>query len=240
LRISVKENVLYTLKFSVKGYNITDMHSKVLWYNITEDLTEGNAFSANYINLCYLGLKNGEWYNIEETFLAPKGAVKARIYFLANRLKNFTSTEMHIDDVSFQEVEIILKNREEIFYSIKSLEYIRINPTEYIVKVNATKPFMLSFAESYDPLWVAYLNGEKIQSTPLYGVINGFYITQTGILEITIEYEPQRWFNYGCAISLTTFLACTAYLTYSWLKTKPYGKELKVLQRTSKQSSLKN
>ena len=71
---------------------------------------------------------------------------------------------------------------------------------------------MLSFAESYDPLWVAYVNGEKIQSIPLYGVINGFWINQTGLLEITIEYEPQRWFYYGLVVSLLTFTGCVLYL----------------------------
>ena len=100
------------------------------------------------------------------------------------------------------------------------ISYQKIDPTKYTVKVNASKPFMLSFAESYDPLWVAYVNGEKIHSIPLYGVINGFYINQTGYLEITIEYEPQRWFNLGCIISLTTLLACTTTLTITHIKQK--------------------
>jgi len=219
--IFIEENALYKLKFSVKGCNITDMHAKILWYNITEGLKEGNAFSVDYIKLCNLGLKSGQWYEIEKTFTAPRGAVKARIYFLANRLKNFTNTEMYIDDVSFQEVEIILKNREEIFSSVKNINFQKINPTKYTLKVNVTEPFVLAFCESYDPLWVCYVNGQKIHSIPLYGVINGFYINQTGYLEITIEYEPQRWFNLGCTISLTTLLACTTYLTITHIKQKP-------------------
>ena len=79
---------------------------------------------------------------------------------------------------------------------------------------------MLVFTEAYDPLWVAYVNGEKINSIPLYGVINGFWINQTGQLTITIEYEPQRWFNLGCIISLTTLLACTTYLIITHIKQK--------------------
>jgi len=109
----------------------------------------------------------------------------------------------------------------------KIIKYQKINPTKYEIEVNATKPFMLSFAESYDPLWVAYVNGEKIHSIPLYGVINGFYVNQTGYLEITIEYEPQRWFNLGCIISLTTLLACLTTLTITHIKQKhkQYQKE---------------
>jgi hypothetical protein len=92
------------------------------------------------------------------------------------------------------------------------ISYRKIDPTKYVVKVNATKPFMLSFAESYDPLWVAYINREKIQSIPLYDVINGFWINQTGLLEITIEYEPQKWFYYGSGISFLTLTGCVLYL----------------------------
>ncbi len=100
------------------------------------------------------------------------------------------------------------------------ISYQKIDPTKYVVKVNATKPFMLSFAESYDSLWVAYVNGERIQSMPLYGVINGFWINQTGLLEITIEYEPQKWFYIGLIVSITTLIACTTYLVYDWVREK--------------------
>ncbi|MEM2335688.1 MAG: hypothetical protein QXZ64_05100, partial [Candidatus Bathyarchaeia archaeon] len=96
--------------------------------------------------------------------------------------------------------------------------------TRYIVKVNATEPFMLSFAESYDPLWFAYVNGERIQSIPLYGVINGFWINQTGLLEISIEYEPQKWFYMGSIISVSTLIACITYLVYDWIKKKRHYK----------------
>ena len=107
------------------------------------------------------------------------------------------------------------------------ISYQKIDPTKYIVEVNATKPFMLSFAEAHDPLWIAHVNGERIESIPLYSVINGFWINQTGQLEITIEYEPQKWFYYGSIISVTTFLACLTYLTYNWTKNKAIWKRTK-------------
>ena len=59
---------------------------------------------------------------------------------------------------------------------------------------------MLSFAEAYDPLWEArvYKDGRKIEtvkSIPLYSVINGFWINETGNLEIIIRYKSQDWFE---------------------------------------------
>ena len=91
--------------------------------------------------------------------------------------------------------------------------------------MNATKPFMLSFAESYDPLWEAriYKNGklvEKVRSIPLYSVINGFWINETGNLEIVIRYTPQDWFELGLKISGLTFIGCIAYLFYDWRREK--------------------
>ena len=94
----------------------------------------------------------------------------------------------------------------------------KINPTKYVVNVNATCSFTLAFAETYDPLWVAYVNGEKVSSTTLYGVINGFWINRTGQLSVTIEYEPQRWFYYGATISAGAFLACIAYSVWPWVR----------------------
>ncbi len=91
----------------------------------------------------------------------------------------------------------------------------KINPTLWKVKINATKPFMLSFAEAYDPLWEArvYKDGklvEKVRSIPIYSVINGFWINETGNLEIVIRYTPQDWFELGLKISALTFIVTSS------------------------------
>ena len=101
------------------------------------------------------------------------------------------------------------------------INYTKINPTKYEVKVNASKPFMLSFAESYDPLWEARVykadkKSEVVKSIPLYSVINGFWIDETGDLEVEIRYKPQDWFVLGLWISGMTFFGCVGYLFYDW------------------------
>jgi len=95
----------------------------------------------------------------------------------------------------------------------KIVEYTKINPTKHIFKIeNATKPFIISFAESYNKLWNAHIDNSlynntqdnnkssKTNSVPLYGVINGFYVNKTGDYTLVIEYEPQIWFTQGLAI----------------------------------------
>ncbi|MGQ9507469.1 MAG: hypothetical protein ACUVTB_06410 [Candidatus Bathycorpusculaceae bacterium] len=122
-------------------------------------------------------------------------------------------------------IEINETSLRNISLEFEKVDFLRVNPTLWRIKANRTEPFILSFAESFDSQWKAkvYRNGkllETVNSTPLYGVFNGFWINQTGELDIVIEYEPQRWFFYGSIISLSTFLICTAYLTYTYTKPK--------------------
>ena len=65
---------------------------------------------------------------------------------------------------------------------------------------------VLAFAESYDPLWVAYVNDKKYSSNQLYTVVNGFTINDIGQLSVLVEYEPQNWFYVGVIISITVLI----------------------------------
>lgn len=72
------------------------------------------------------------------------------------------------------------------------------------------------FAESYEPLWTAYAEiGDqndivptsenvnfKVNSVPLYDVINGFHVNKTGDYTLVIEYEPQKWSVQEAMISI--------------------------------------
>ncbi|MBA7612549.1 hypothetical protein ES703_19785 [subsurface metagenome] len=91
-----------------------------------------------------------------------------------------------------------------------------ISATKYVVHVDAQSPFMLAFAEAHNSHWVAKVNGKEYKSQPLYAVINGFWIDETGELEITIEYKPQRWFDYGAIISMVSLLGAFAFVVWDW------------------------
>ncbi|MEM4275062.1 MAG: hypothetical protein QXT65_04170 [Candidatus Nitrosocaldaceae archaeon] len=159
-----------------------------------------NSPQLNWNYIGSIGLERGK-HTIELTNLAQSPANVDVIWFYNTQKENEPIENIFVDEDPAQVIS-----------------YQKINPTKYVVKVNAIKPFLLSFAESYDPLWVTYVNGEKIQSIPLFGTINGFWINQQGLLEIIIEYEPQRWFYIGSIISVTTLIVCTTYLIYNWAK----------------------
>ena len=57
---------------------------------------------------------------------------------------------------------------------------------------------------------------EKVRTISIYGVINGFWINETGNLTIVIRHVPQDWFELGLKISATTFALCVFYLVWDW------------------------
>lgn len=128
---------------------------------------------------------------------------------------SIVSNTMDVDVVA-----LYLGNEEAFSYlSAEKLKahivgYEMIEQTKYIVNVNATTPFVLAFVEAYNPLWVAHINDNEAISTsfPLYSVINGFSINKTGQLQITIEYEPQKYFRYGSAITAISLSGSIGYL----------------------------
>jgi len=96
------------------------------------------------------------------------------------------------------------------------LRYEKVDPTKYRVTVNATGPFMMAFAEAYDRLWVARVNGREYKSVPLNSMVNGFWIDEKGELEITIEFKTQQWFYYGVTVTVLSLLAAFGFLLWDY------------------------
>jgi hypothetical protein len=144
-----------------------------------------------------------------------------------------TTTTIIFDDI--QLVSISSENTNIL--SNPAIHFQEVNPTTYTVHVaNATQPYYLILSETYNPSWKVY-NGsinwlEAIYSEPLSaehfyvnGYANAWYINRTGTYTLTFYYCPQSFFYISLTMSLTVFLACLVYLTYShkkviWKRTK--------------------
>lgn len=95
------------------------------------------------------------------------------------------------------------------------INYEKVNPALVKVSVNATKPFILSFAESLDPLWIAYADdGTNFPKVTINSVLNGFLVGKIGTYTIMIEFVPEKYLEMGRTISLITFLAICCGLFY--------------------------
>jgi hypothetical protein len=111
------------------------------------------------------------------------------------------------------------------------LESFRVqDPTKYFLKVNATKPYLLVFEEPYDPLWIAKINydGGKssvYKSTPVYSLLNGFFINKPGEYDVEIMYAPQGWFQVGAYVSVIGLFVICGYLVWQSLYRLKYKKK---------------
>ena len=219
----------YLWEFEIKGENIHAVHAKVVEYNKSKNIIQA-------VRLGSIGDGTFDWKNVSFPFKptsANTSYMQLQIWHGHNTPQPLPNT-IWLDNVrtyghSPTQIDVLwiysTKENEtidDIFLSkenpAKIITYEKVDPTKYIITINATSPFMLSFAESYDPLWVAYVDSTEYQPMPLYSVINGFWINKTGDLEIVIRYKPQDWFEIGSIISITTLIGCMSYLLYDWKK----------------------
>jgi hypothetical protein len=111
------------------------------------------------------------------------------------------------------EIDLIVISSGKIeFEGLRRVDFKRVGD-RWIVNVKSEKPFMLVFAEGYDPFWIASVNGKDFKSFPVYALTNGFYINGSGDLRIEVEYRLQDYFYYGLLISS---LSLTALILLVW------------------------
>jgi hypothetical protein len=93
---------------------------------------------------------------------------------------------------------------------VKVFNVKEVNSSEWSMDVESSTPFILNFAEAYNPLWQATVKKDNkssvVMSSQLDGMINGFYISSTGKSHITLSYAPQEKYNRDFLISLGVFI----------------------------------
>jgi len=113
----------------------------------------------------------------------------------------------------------VINDKNDEYCSLENVE--KISPTLWRANVTSKKPFVLIFTQSYDPLWEADVYRgerliERIKPVPVYGVVNGFWINESGNLSVVIRYIPQDWYEFGLKISGSTSVLCIFYLVWDW------------------------
>lgn len=84
------------------------------------------------------------------------------------------------------------------------ISYHMISPVEYTLGVeNAKVGDRIVFAESFDPLWQATINGKVIPSV-VDNNLNSFILPKDGSYSLKVFYKPQEWVNIGLWISIVT------------------------------------
>lgn len=213
----------YQIQTDIKGENTREVNIKIAEYNKSKNIVtvthtayaNDGTFNWTHTTFNYEPTnRNTEYLQIQIWHGHETNKPLPNVVWIDNIKINGYITILNTTDL-----DLIFQNTTQNQPAI-ILEYEKINPTKITAAINATQPFILAISEALDQSWTAYVNGKEIKPTSLYLGLKEFYINQTGLLEIAIEYVPQRWFFYGSIISLTTFLTITAYLTITYPKTK--------------------
>jgi hypothetical protein len=227
----------YHIEADIEGQNAHQVHMKMAEYD-----TNKKGLTATYTAFVNDGTFN--WTHVAFNFEPTSNATKylqIQIWHGHETDKPFPNI-IWVDNVKINGYTIRLNttgfnlifNNSTENHPATILSYAKVNPTKITAIINATEPFTLAVSEAFDESWTAYVNGKQYKPVPLYLGLKGFSIDQTGLLEVTIEYEPQRWFFYGSIISATTFLACITYLTYSYTRNKGILKQIKTTLKHNK------
>jgi hypothetical protein len=88
--------------------------------------------------------------------------------------------------------------------TLPAISYEVINPCKYLVHVDASRPFLLVFSESYHPSWKAYVNGVENSPFITQFMVNGYYIKTQGRFDLTLYFTAQDIADWGLRISAMT------------------------------------
>jgi len=226
--------VNYNFKLGIKGENAHEVQVKIFEYDKKMELTH-----AEYVYYIADGTFNWKKVQIDYTPKIENTTFLQLMIWNGHETNKPLPNIIWIDNVKIHGyttrlnttgLNLIFQNSTQN-QPATILDYQKINPTKITATINATHPFILAISEALDQSWKAHISGKQIENTPLYLGLKGFPINQTGLLEVVIEYEPQRWFFYGSIISVATLLACLTYLTYNWTKNKAFWKRIETTLR---------
>jgi len=156
-----------------------------------------------------IDIRNEEWIFLDNLIL-DIGSHEIEISFFDSMGREKPSIKLDLaikyDRENVEKPEIVFKE---------------INPTKYIIQVKEAKyPYLLVLSENFNRNWKLYLNGEPLVENKHF-IINGFanswLIEEKGNYNLTVEYLPQRYMNFGVLISFATLFLSLAYLIYSYI-----------------------
>lgn len=129
---------------------------------------------------------------------------------------NIKINNLKIDRLEFPEVHLLTQNLVNKQYRT-SLEWEKVNPTLYHVKINKQdyQPEVLVFSELFDSGWA--INGQSLKLDASKHILvnsyaNGWWLDKPGKYEINLEFMPERIFNIGKIISGTAIILCLILL----------------------------
>jgi hypothetical protein len=120
--------------------------------------------------------------------------------------------EISLDSSGSTRLDLVQIAGRAITYAPSSnpqLTFDRIDPTQYQVLTNETKPFFLIFMENYDPSWTVSVSDSL--HLRAYALSNLYYISNPPP-RLTLSYSRQFLFSIGLKISASVWVFMTVAL----------------------------
>ncbi len=228
--IQVEAGIKCRISNYMKYENVKQSHIAIEGYNISSDTWQ------QLIQVPSGSDGSSDWKEYEIIFEIPDNITEIRSVLNAgwvldeskgaantwfDEISIYPYNEGYVDDICIFPSSLG-NNLNDLFdqdNEIQIRDSKKISPTCYELVINSTGPFMLSFSESFNDQWIAEVNNNGMSSNyypiPLYGTINGYWINETGVLNIKIYYEPQQWMDRGLIISLGCVFICLTYILYN-------------------------
>jgi hypothetical protein len=228
-KISAPIESTYTISVSFSTTNFSNNSSNFndtnVYVKTAEFDSNSTLISATTGSNVFIGYSNYPSYNMTYEFEPKNDSTHfIQIQFWDNatlgsncfvQLNNINVTGT-VSTSHLKGIENLFGNQASSVINMKSE-----SPTEIVVAVNSTQPFVLATTQVLDRFWVANVNGQQIQPVSTYLGLKGFMINQTGQFDVTLEYKPQQWFNYSLIVlGVTVLFLCIAiiYLQRTHLK----------------------
>ena len=208
----------YSIRVNLAGYNTSDLQIQTTEYAADKSIIMTNASMAEIGG----GIFNSPNFQFNFDLKNPQTkffSIQIYNYFKANET---LQSILWLDNVAVTGYTFALNvtGNPNLFANTTQTQTANIlkvqktSPMNTVVTVNATEPFVLVTSQVMDNFWVAYANGEQIKPTSLYLGLQGFSVNKTGQFDVTIEYEPQVWFYYALAISISAVAVLCAICLY--------------------------
>lgn len=201
-------------------------------------------------------LNQGQWQfikNNNKTCLADERIINGSVTFQPLDFANLSPDQVELAKppaITFKRVnptkyEVKVENATQPFFVIfdenynpQWKAYIEDKEPEFSGAI-ASYPQMnmkeANHEESFTPEDISYLSTKSLDENYHFivnGYANAWYINKTGTFTVTLEFWPQNLFYMGLAISITTLILCTIYISKDKIKII-YQKYLKKKQRSS-------
>ncbi|OGK26079.1 hypothetical protein A2954_02760 [Candidatus Roizmanbacteria bacterium RIFCSPLOWO2_01_FULL_37_12] len=157
-------------------------------------------------------------------FYIPEKLITSQNQFgaLFNKSSKNKNTDIAILSRPFSNLELAAST------SVPKVNFLKINPTKYRVKLkNIDRPFLLVFSETFSPHWNATIkmppeNNLRISESD-HLLVNGYanawiikpFKSDRQEYDILIEFELQKYFQYGLIISITALVGSIIFVFYN-------------------------